>query len=419
MELKKVNEDLNIILRKASSYDIDDSWSYHNRIPKYIGEELKYEFSAEEIQKIGKIAIIGGGWYGCHIAHSLKNKGFDVHLYEKNGKLLDGSSGKSQFRLHLGFHYPRAYVTRMQALFGFARMLAVYPSFSYALHENVFAVAAEKSLLDFQTYIQVCAASHLPFSLFDGSTIGLKGISGAIICPERAFYVDVPQDYFTCELSSICTLNCAVKSIAQTSKLESSGLHEFSVSVDSTKYDWVINCTYNQSFSVSGVRTFFECCVVFLYEDVRSDKLRSKKFGVTVMDGPFVSLYPYTVASPTHPLYNRHLYTLTSVQHTPTKVFSSSAEAEAYRISLNENEQEISRIRSLFEEEVLSFLPRFGVVFKYFGFYTSLKHKQSDTASGRECVVERDKRVIHVYSGKINTIFHAEDVVFSILKEGS
>jgi len=44
-------------------------------------------FTAEQIERAGHIAIIGGGWYGCHLAYSLLSKGVDVHLYEKNKKL--------------------------------------------------------------------------------------------------------------------------------------------------------------------------------------------------------------------------------------------------------------------------------------------------------------------------------------------
>ena len=35
-----------------------------------------------------KIAIIGGGWVGCHLAYKLKEK-HDVILYEKNEFLFE------------------------------------------------------------------------------------------------------------------------------------------------------------------------------------------------------------------------------------------------------------------------------------------------------------------------------------------
>lgn len=40
-----------------------------------------------------KVAIIGAGWYGCHLAKVLSEQGFDVTLYEKNGEILNEISG--------------------------------------------------------------------------------------------------------------------------------------------------------------------------------------------------------------------------------------------------------------------------------------------------------------------------------------
>ena len=36
-----------------------------------------------------KIAIVGAGWYGCHLGISLKNLGFDVIIYEKNDAIFE------------------------------------------------------------------------------------------------------------------------------------------------------------------------------------------------------------------------------------------------------------------------------------------------------------------------------------------
>ena len=54
-----------------------------------------------------KIAILGAGWFGCHIASKLKIKN-DVDLYEKKNQILSGTSSYNTNRLHHGFHYPRS-----------------------------------------------------------------------------------------------------------------------------------------------------------------------------------------------------------------------------------------------------------------------------------------------------------------------
>ena len=45
-----------------------------------------------------KIAIIGAGWYGCHLALVLKEEGHDVTVFEKNSEIFRGASGYNQFR---------------------------------------------------------------------------------------------------------------------------------------------------------------------------------------------------------------------------------------------------------------------------------------------------------------------------------
>ena len=48
-----------------------------------------------------KIAIIGGGWVGCHIANKLE-KNHSINIFEKNNFLFQETSLKNQNRLQIG-----------------------------------------------------------------------------------------------------------------------------------------------------------------------------------------------------------------------------------------------------------------------------------------------------------------------------
>ena len=57
-----------------------------------------------------KIAIIGSGFFGLTLGLFL-SKTNEVHIFEKEKKILNGASAANQFRFHLGYHYPRSQKT--------------------------------------------------------------------------------------------------------------------------------------------------------------------------------------------------------------------------------------------------------------------------------------------------------------------
>ena len=73
------------------------------------------------------------------------------------------ASGNNQFRLHLGFHYPRHYGTRAQSRDGFMRFVERYPQLSREVNENIYAVPREDSLVDFATYRLIMTSSGIDF----------------------------------------------------------------------------------------------------------------------------------------------------------------------------------------------------------------------------------------------------------------
>ena len=68
-----------------------------------------------------KYAIIGGGFYGCYIAKKLKDRfksKIEIHIFEKNNKLILEAGKNNQYKLHLGYHYPRSNYTIKQTING-------------------------------------------------------------------------------------------------------------------------------------------------------------------------------------------------------------------------------------------------------------------------------------------------------------
>ena len=97
------------------------------------------------------IAIIGGGWVGCHLAMKLKDK-HNIVIIEKNDILFSETSFKNQNRLHYGFHYARNNRTRELCKNTFESFIDDYGFLVKDVKKNVYCVPKNKSLIDFETY---------------------------------------------------------------------------------------------------------------------------------------------------------------------------------------------------------------------------------------------------------------------------
>jgi hypothetical protein len=62
-----------------------------------------------------KLAVAGGGLFGCTAAIYAARAGHDVHLFEAKHQLMAGATASSFYRLHRGFHYPRSSATGLES----------------------------------------------------------------------------------------------------------------------------------------------------------------------------------------------------------------------------------------------------------------------------------------------------------------
>ena len=63
-----------------------------------------------------KVAIIGGGIFGCTCAIRLANNNISTTIFEEKNDILQSASRVNQYRLHQGYHYPRSGSTVNQLL---------------------------------------------------------------------------------------------------------------------------------------------------------------------------------------------------------------------------------------------------------------------------------------------------------------
>ncbi|KAF8056728.1 clpB2 [Scenedesmus sp. PABB004] len=357
-----------------------------------------------------RIAVIGGGWYGCHLAAELIRLGEDVTVLEKGPCLFGGSSGLNQFRLHLGFHYPRSSTTRHQIVAAHDRFVKKYPNLFFPVTTNVYCISAGDSMLDFQTYKTImqhdCAG--VAFEEVDPGAIGLSNVEGALVCREGALLADEPKRFFTSLLHSRVRFGCEVRSVRT---LPSNGTDAAGVDVDGEQFDWAVDCTYGQ-LANQRCGLYYEACLTLVYRR-RQKNTHHLNHAFTVMDGPFTSLFPFFADYADAVGDIGRLHTLTHVTHTHMARFKTFAEARAFAAAFTDADAE--RARPQFEAGITHYLPSFPQDYEYHSYFVSFKTKTAGGADARETVCETSGRVISVMSGKVNTIFLAEDYVLNAM----
>ena len=128
-----------------------------------------------------RIAIVGGGWYGCHLACELSKLGAKITLFEKEFQLLQGASGYSTFRLHIGPHHPRDQLTRAQLKESFQRFIEKYEELVIDQHKALYAIGdidseGRPSLVSGSDFIKVYKECDPGFTVEDPEKHGVRNV---------------------------------------------------------------------------------------------------------------------------------------------------------------------------------------------------------------------------------------------------
>lgn len=334
-----------------------------------------------------KVAVIGAGWFGCHVALELKLRGVEVAVFEATDAIFAMASGKNQFRLHQGFHHARSKNTRMQAKFGFDRFVNYYPEFSSIPNgENYYFVPFLSSLIDFETYLDIMKSSGLHFKQVDGLQIPIKGIEGAIAVEERVIKTQSAINYF----SNMLKENLFFKTEINEIKYLSSGCK-----IQNKHFDWVIDATWSHRVNKKEI----------LYEPTLLLYIDGKGFqdALTLVDGNLWSLYPTEKVG---------IMTLSHVNLTPLGRYWSSKQALLRINSISQKELVEQSNKMLYE--VAKNFPQI-MDMKVVGYQLSVKSKKRDASESRFANVSVDGREINIFSGKIDAIFDVADQILSTI----
>jgi len=321
-----------------------------------------------------KIAIIGGGWVGCHLAFKLKNE-HKVTIFEKNDNLFEETSYKNQNRLHLGFHYARNNKTRKLCLNTFDRFLLDYEFLTKEIQHNLYCVPKNTSVLDFETYIQI----FKNFEYLESENF-FKDVEGCINTKERYIDFNAAKIFFNHQLG-----NLVIKKKVTPNKLKSIR----------NDYDLVINATNNGIKDHNNPNSFFELTISLIYESIKKPEFDA----LTMVDGTLFSIYPYF----------DNKFTVTDVEHTPIKRFKTISTLEKYK--KNVSDLLIEEKKKLIEIKINKYYPLFGKNFKYHSYFLSVKSKIISESDERYPVINKESNLINCFTGKIQGIYIIEDYI--------
>src|SRR5262245_661741 len=94
-----------------------------------------------------KVAVVGGGFFGCWISGVLAERGYSVTLWERQQDIMTGASLNNQARLHGGYHYPRSLGTALSCQRQLRRFEREFHDCVMRPRHSIYAIARNGSLV--------------------------------------------------------------------------------------------------------------------------------------------------------------------------------------------------------------------------------------------------------------------------------
>lgn len=320
-----------------------------------------------------RIRVLGAGWFGCHVASTLIASGHEVEVHESGPHVFCGASGKIPARLHLGApHYPRSFATQRACQEHLAEFLEVYGKLTRPVPVNLYAVARDQSLIDFETYRRILRNEIEFLSVYNPAEFGLQNVEGAVQVGERHIVVDLARRHFERELAGAIQFNVPIGD------------------VNDARWDMTVDASFCSHDNIRIDR--FEPCLVVLLEGP-IDRT------VTIVDGQFPSLYVWNE--------DLRLSSLSSAKWTPfSKSCKTYGEARALLDGLGYND--IHARAEAMLDQMAEFFPAARERYRIAECLTSIRAMPLSGSDARLVdIVKTGSRCIRIRSGKIDSVVQA------------
>lgn len=380
------------------------------------------------VRKCMNIGIIGGGWYGIHIALTLAKLGHTVTIYEKNADILSQLSGNFGIRLHAGPHYPRSEQTRKTCHGGSEEFIEEYPELVIEHESSIYGLGiidaeGQSSKVERPEFEAVCHETP-GTRVINIDEQGFHNLQTAMNVNEPSIAVGerlregLKKRLREAGVRVVC--NYDVKDLKKENDQT-----VISDGANSESFDYIVNATSYQSLppkhAPAEMNVVYQPAVILLYEDTQPGE---KPISFTVMDGWYPCLMPYIDNEDNSGTRKYALY------HSKYGIMGSFK-------TLEEARQQIAEINAAFVEEKIKpkceqhmaeFWPEFlpnpdpnttepqPQRFRFIGYRSEVIAKMKTEREFRSAVTFESDGVIYIFPGKVNNIFDAAREVVSLIE---
>lgn len=324
-----------------------------------------------------RIAIIGAGWTGSHLATVLM-KDHDIVIYDQEPRLFCGTSQINQNRLHLGYHYARNKVTRQMCRTTFAQFMKDYGSLTTEVKQNLYAVPLAESLLDFGTIDEIFSGNQWHHEQVDAPF--LRHTEAVINVQERFISPLKAQVYFEEILASVfCQDQLTIEAVETLQK----------------DCDLVIDCTNNTLLEPLINADYFEAVAMFLYRPKQTLPFDA----LTYVDGQLFSLYPYE-----HGLMSLSHVEYSVIRRSMTPIVTNS-----------ESIQTVGEAMEKSRNHAKHYWPEFDDFLQPVDAVVSMKSKRLSASACRAPIFRQENNLLSCFTGKIQGIYAIEEKVKTVI----
>lgn len=257
--------------------------------------------------------VIGGGFYGCMLALHFKKYLDKVLVVEKENDILTKASYNNQARVHNGYHYPRSFITALRSHINFAKFAKEFKKSIDDSFLLTYAIAKNNSKTTSQQFVKFCRQIDIPVQsvapkikkLFNDALI-----EDVFLVEEMVFNAVKVRKQLKEQLRKV---KVNIMFGEEVNNVETTSKGEIATQLKSEKTiigKAVYNCAYSQINTI--LKNSKLPLIQFKHELTEMPLIKMpdmlKKFGVTIMDGPFFSIMPFP---------DRKLHSIHHVRYTP------------------------------------------------------------------------------------------------------